>query len=189
VVLMLTMTTANGQEPVHSFYRQSLNINNTGMMVLGSWALANITIGAYGWSRYNGSQQYFHQMNLFWNTVNLAIAGFALYGNLTADYAGWGAEEVLEKQWKTQRLFLINAGLDVAYMGTGIGLKRIAGKYPKNESRLTGYGNSVLLQGAFLFVFDLVMYAVQRSHRLDFLESLSFHPMRGAWGVALSMHL
>lgn len=186
--LMLIPAAVNAQDH-HSFYRQSLKINNTGMMVLGSWALANITIGTYGWSRYSGSQQYFHQMNLFWNSVNLAIAGFALYSNYTTEYTGWGMEEILGRQMKTQRLFLINAGLDVAYMGTGLLLKRIAYKYPKNESRLTGYGNSVLLQGAFLFVFDLILYGVQRSHRLDFLETLTLQPMQDAWGITLALNL
>ena len=189
LILLLTLTTmvASGQGASQEFYRQSLKINNAGMMVLGSWALANITIGAYGWNRYDGAQQYFHQMNLFWNGVNLAIAGFALYSNLSADYSAWDMEKILDRQWKTQRLFLINAGLDVVYMGTGWLLKRIAYKYPKQETRLTGYGNSVILQGAFLFVFDLVLYAVQRSHRMDFLQSLAFQPMEGAWGLSLAM--
>ncbi len=62
-------------------------MNNIGMGILGGWALANITIGAYGWSQQSGQESYFHQMNLFWNTVNLGIAGFALYSNLTSDYS------------------------------------------------------------------------------------------------------
>jgi hypothetical protein len=191
VMLMIftTFAAVSGQENHQTFYEHSLKINNTGMMVLGSWALANIAVGAYGWNRYVGSQQYFHQMNLFWNGVNLAIAGIALYSNFTADYSGWAAEEILERQMKTQRLFLINAGLDVAYMGAGILLKQIAERYPKNETRLIGYGNSVILQGAFLFVFDLVLYGIQRSHRLDFLETLSFQPMKGAWGLTLALNL
>lgn len=189
VSLISISTAVSAQQPHHTFYQHSLKINNTGMMVLGSWALANITIGAYGWNRYSGKQQYFHQMNLFWNSVNMAIAGIALYSNLTTEYSGWGMEEILDRQIKTQRLFLINAGLDVAYMGTGLLLKKIAFKYPKNESRLIGYGNSVLLQGAFLFVFDLVMYGVQRSHRIDFLETLSFQPMSGAFGLSMVINL
>lgn len=187
--LISISTAVSAQQTHHTFYQQSLKINNAGMMVLGSWALANMTIGAYGWNRYSGQQQYFHQMNLFWNSVNLAIAGIALYSNLTTDYSSWGIEEILNKQMKTQRLFLINAGLDMAYMGTGLLLKKIAIKYPKNESRLIGYGNSVLLQGAFLFVFDLVLYGIQRSHRIDFLEALSFQPMAGLFGLSMVIHL
>jgi hypothetical protein len=94
--------------------------------------------------------------------------------------------EILDKQLGIQRLFLINAGLDIAYMGTGYLLKHLAPKYPKNETRLTGYGHSVMLQGAFLFVFDLVMFGIQRSHRLDFMEYISLYPMKDAWGLACS---
>jgi hypothetical protein len=130
---------------------------------------------------------YFHQMNLFWNTVNLSIAGIALYSNLQADFGMWSADEILDRQLKTQRIFLINAGLDILYMGAGGMLKHIASRYPNRQERLIGYGNSVLLQGAFLFVFDLVMFGIQRSHRLDFLEQIAIGPAKEAWGIAMTI--
>ena len=76
----------HGQDSNVEYYGESLWMNNIGMSVLGSWTLVNISIGAYGWSQQSGQRAFFHQMNLFWNTVNLSIAGFALYGNLTSDY-------------------------------------------------------------------------------------------------------
>ncbi len=161
-------------------------MNNIGMAVLGGWALANISIGAYGWSQYSGQESYFHQMNLFWNTVNLTIAGFALYSNLTSDYTQLSGDELLHMQEKTQRLFLINGAIDVGYVATGFFLKYLAPKYPKNEMRLKGYGNSVIFQGSFLFVFDLLMYGLHRNFRADFMPNLSFAPLQDAWGLALS---
>ena len=186
LLLLAYPVMGQGQSSYLEYYGKSLEMNNIGMGILGGWALANISIGAYGWSQQSGHSSYFHQMNLFWNTVNLGIAGFALYNNLTSDYALLPGEELLEMQEKTQRLFLINAGLDVAYVATGFFLKYLAPKYPKNADRLKGYGNSVILQGSFLFVFDLVMYGLQRSHRIDFINQLSFAPMQEAWGLALS---
>lgn len=177
-----------GQDSYVDYYGKSLRINNIGMSVLGGWALANISVGAYGWSQQSGQRAYFHQMNLFWNTVNLTIAGVALYSNLTDDYALLSGNELLEKQLKIQRLYLINGALDVGYIATGFLLKYLAPRYPKNELRLRGYGNSVILQGSFLFVFDLIMYGLQRSHRTDFLQQLSFSPLPDAWGLALSLH-
>jgi hypothetical protein len=176
------------QDSYSNYYAQSLRINNAGMAVLGSWALANISIGAYGWSQYTGQQAYFHQMNLFWNTVNLTIAGLALYSNLTGDYELLSAQELLDKQLKSQRLYLINGALDVGYIAAGFILKHLAPKYPKNQSRLAGYGNSVILQGSFLLVFDLVMYGFQRSHRLDFLNQLALTPVQDGWAVALTLN-
>ena len=184
--LLLIPGTVQGQTEYVEYYGQSLRINNMGMAVLGSWALANITIGAYGWSQNTGQRAYFHQMNLFWNTVNLTIAGIALYSNLTADYAQLPGEELLEKQFRTQRLYLINAAVDVGYVSAGFLLKHLATKYPKNELRLRGYGNSVILQGSFLFVFDLVMYGLLNNRRADFLQQVSLSPMQDAYGLALT---
>jgi hypothetical protein len=185
-LLMADSIPLHGQDGYVDYYGQSLQINTYGMAVLGGWALTNITIGAYGWSNYSGQRVYFHQMNLFWNVVNLSIAGFALYSSLSSDYSLLSGTELFEKQLKNQRLYLINGGLDVVYMGTGFLLKYLAPRYPKNEDRLMGYGNSVILQGAFLFVFDLLMYGLQRSHRLAFMDQLSFTPMQGAWGLAFT---
>jgi hypothetical protein len=187
ILFLVTTTIALGQGSGNTFYKKSLDINNAGMVVLGSWALSNIAIGAYGWSRNSGQRMYFHQMNLFWNSVNLAIAGIALYSNTTTDYSMWTTDQILTKQLRTQRIFLINAGLDIIYMGTALGLKKIASRYPDHQERLTGYGNSVLLQGAFLFVFDLVLFGLQRAHRIQFLDQLSFRPAREVWGMALSI--
>ncbi len=186
LLMLLMVSKAQGQSEYVEYYGQSLRINNIGMAVLGSWALANISIGAYGWSQNTGQRAYFHQMNLFWNTVNLTIAGVALYSNLTADYALLSAEELLEKQFKTQRLYLINAAVDVGYVSAGFLLKHLATRYPKNELRLRGYGNSVILQGSFLFVFDLVMYGLLQSRRADFLQQVSLSPMPDAYGLALT---
>ncbi len=186
LLLLLIPAHVHGQADYAAYYGQSLRINNIGMGVLGSWALANMAVGAYGWSQQSGQRSYFHQMNVFWNAVNLGIAGFALYSNLTADYTLLSGEELLEKQFKTQRLYLINAAVDVGYVSTGFLLKYLATKYPKNELRLRGYGNSVILQGSFLFVFDLVLFGLQRNYRTDFLQHLTFSPMQDAWGLALT---
>jgi hypothetical protein len=188
LLLLFSGSVMWGQAPEISFYDHSLRINNTGMLVLGSWALANISLGAVGWSKNDGQRMYFHQMNLFWNTVNLSIAAIALYSNLNAEYGMWSVDEILRKQLKTQHLFLINAGLDLAYMGTGLLLKNLTNRYPNHRERLAGYGNSVLMQGAFLFAFDLIMFGLQHSHRARFMDQLAVGPAQDAYGIALMVH-
>ena len=111
-------------------------------------------------------------MNIFWNTINLSIAGFALYNYLQTNAAGLSPDEILQTHRKTENLYLINAGLDVLYVGTGFYLKHLSAKKPKKEDLLLGYGNSIILQGVFLFVFDAVMWGIQRNNRLDFTENL-----------------
>jgi len=188
-VLLIGLPLAlQAQADTLGFYTQAQTINNVGMGILGGWAMANLATGAIGWSQHTGQQAYFHQMNFFWNTVNLAIAGFALYGSLSMDLALKSGQELLDMQHKTQRLFLINAGLDVAYMGTGLLLRTLGPRSEKHGPRLLGYGNSVILQGGFLFVFDLVLYFLQRDHRTDFLQHLSLAPMSEAWGLHLALN-
>lgn len=156
-----------------SDYADNLKINNTGMMVLGTWAIANIATGAYGWSNYRGEKMYFHQMNLFWNVVNFSIAGIAIYGNYTFDYMQLPNEELLAKMLKTERILLINTALDFGYMTTGFLMRNFASGSEKRQQLLKGYGSSIILQGAFLLVFDLVLYGVLKTHRQSFSDALS----------------
>jgi hypothetical protein len=173
VFIVLVASGVAAQETHQSFFEKSTSINNTGMFVLGTWAVANMAVGAYGWANYQGQSKYFHQMNLFWNTVNFSIAGIALYSNFSSDITSMTAAEMMSEHSKIQRLYLINAGLDVLYVGTGFLLKHFAENNTKRQNLLKGYGNSVILQGSFLFVFDLVMYGIQHSRKMNFSENLS----------------
>ena len=128
------------------------------MWVLGGWAAANIAVGAIGMSRAKGEQRAFHQMNFAWGAVNLGLAATGLWTATHTDPAaldGWAGYEALQR---TQHIFLFNAGLDVGYVMTGMWLKERSKNVPKNAARLRGFGRSILIQGAFLFVFDLGAY-------------------------------
>ena len=175
LLLLLAVSVVFGQQTdVSGFYQTSIKTNTTGMYVLGGWAIANIAGGAVGWASSTGSNRYFHQMNLFWNTVNLGIAGFALYNNLNSSISGLTDSMMMQKHVKTENLYLINAGLDVLYIGTGFLLKHLSTNNLKRKDMLFGYGNSVIVQGSFLLVFDLIMWGIQHNHRLDFLANTSF---------------
>jgi hypothetical protein len=175
--ILFAVSALFGQQTDFSgFYQTSIKTNTTGMYVLGGWAIANIAGGATGWTNSTGSTRYFHQMNLFWNTVNLGIAGFALYNNLTGNISGLTDSMMMQKHIKTENIYLINAGLDVIYIGTGFLLKYLSTNNTKRKDMLFGYGKSVIVQGSFLFAFDLIMWLTLHNHRLDFLanSSLSF---------------
>ena len=180
---------AFGQEDYNNFYRQSMKTNNTGMYVLGTWAVSNIAVSGIGWSRRSGSTKYFHQMNVFWNVVNLSIAGVALYNNHTTDILAMNPGEMMKEHVKIQKLYLINAGLDIGYIGTGLLLRHLSSKKPNRKNLFKGYGNSVILQGGFLLVFDAVMYLIQRNHRLDFLETMDLSMSHQAVMMKISVSL
>lgn len=165
---------ASGQVGLNDFCLESRKMNNNGMYVLGGWALANIAYGAYGWASYSGQLKYFSQMNLFWNTVNLAIAGFSLYGTGQLDCSVISVGEALARQMKTEKVLLINAGLDAVYIGSGFFLRYLSTRNETRGDLLRGYGNSLILQGAFLMVFDLTFWQVLGHHRPESLKGLGF---------------
>ncbi|HOW25003.1 MAG TPA: hypothetical protein PK711_04970 [Bacteroidales bacterium] len=175
--LLIIAFTAAGQTDYREFYSKSITVNNTGMYVLGAWAVLNIATGAAGWATGSGTTKYFHQMNLFWNTVNLSIAGIALISNARIDPLELSPEQMLEKHTQMERLYLINAGLDVLYIGTGFLLKHFSHQSTKRHDLLQGYGNSMILQGGFLLLFDAIMYSIQHAHRMQFLQvsNMSFN--------------
>jgi hypothetical protein len=62
----------------------------------------------------------------------------------------------------------LNAGLDVAYVMTGFFLIEKGKNSANNADRLKGFGYSLILQGGFLFAFDLIMYFTH-SHNADLM--------------------
>jgi len=186
VVIFSFSVLASGQGSLNTFCLESKKLNANGMYVLGGWALANIAYGAYGWANYTGQLKYFSQMNLFWNTVNLAIAGFSLYGTGQLDCSALSVADALTRQMKTEKVLLINAGLDVAYIGSGFLLRYLSTRYDSRSDLLKGYGNSLILQGAFLLVFDLSFWQVLNHHRPESLTSLGFSASQQFNGIYAS---
>ncbi|TVR12803.1 MAG: hypothetical protein EA391_14790 [Balneolaceae bacterium] len=147
-----------------------ISMNSNGMLVLGGWAVSNIAIGAIGMTQTSGNTKYFHQMNAAWNTVNLAIAGFGYYGlrNQSPDI---GLSETITEFHNFEKILLFNAGLDVGYMAMGAYLWERGIR--TDSDRLRGYGQSMILQGAFLFVFDGILYFMSRAESSRLIESLN----------------
>ena len=161
---------AHGQTH-QDFYTQSLNINQSGMYFLGGWALANMATGTFGWIRYDGVQKYFHQMNAAWNLVNAGIATYALLDMAGTDLTLLSDSEMMRQHIRSENIYLINAGLDLLYMAGGAWMIHAAGNNEKRHDLLKGYGQAVILQGAFLFLFDLTKFAIQYNHRMNFTET------------------
>ncbi len=176
------------QSQTHTdFYERTLTINKSGMYFLGGWALANMATGTYGSLRYSGEQKYFHQMNAAWNLINAGIATYALFDIAGTDVSLFSGAEVMQEQFKTERIFLINAGLDILYMAGGAWMIHASEKNAKRPGLLKGYGQSVILQGGFLFLFDLSKYLIQRNHRLNFGDSF-LNMGASADGMSLIIH-
>lgn len=142
-------------------------INATAMLTLGGWAISNIAVNtAFYAGAKEDEHKYFYQMNAAWNVINLAIAGFGYYGSTNPD-GGLSLYASLQEQAAIEKILLFNAGLDVAYIMTGFYLIERSKNSAKYSNQLKGYGKSLILQGGFLFAFDLVVYYLQhQNHKL-----------------------
>ncbi|MEQ9034423.1 MAG: hypothetical protein RID02_04070 [Gracilimonas sp.] len=151
------------------FYAQkSYDLQKKGMIALGSWAALNIFSGSAGYFLSEKSTKYFHQMNAGWNLVNAGIAGFALYNISQIDASSLSySQSVIELQ-KLDKILLLNTGLDIGYMATGAWLWE-RGLRKKSE-RLEGYGKALLVQGGFLFAFDIILYLLHSPVTSDLIQ-------------------
>lgn len=152
--------------------QQRLQINKTAMWVLGSWAVGNMATSGILRSQTSGSTRYFHEMNVFWNVVNLGLAGGSLYATYRADPGGFTLWQSLGEQESIEKLLLFNAGLDVGYIMTGAYLMERSRRATNRPERLKGYGQSLLLQGGFLLAFDLTFYLIQHKVTNPTLQQL-----------------
>ena len=181
---------ANAQSDslLKDFHLERMNINESAMLVLGGWAAANILVGTYGNFKASGEAKYFHQFNAMWNVVNLGIAAFGYFNAVNSDPASMTNLEILNDYNSLQSFLLLNAGLDAAYIMTGFYLKEKA-KNSSSAERLKGYGNSLLLQGGFLLLFDVTLYFIHQNNAninlFPHLESL----LAGGFGVGINLKL
>ncbi|GMQ27501.1 DUF6992 family protein [Algoriphagus confluentis] len=178
ILLFTTASLALGQELpwLTEFNQTRLEYNQQGMMILGTWAVGNMIWGGIGASQTTGQTKAFHQMNLYWNSVNLLIAGLG-YWQATKESPGSDFWETLKAQQSVEKILLVNAALDVAYMAGGFYLKE-RGLRIEND-RLIGFGKSIILQGTFLMVFDGIMYGFHVTHAKElpsFVQNISLGP-------------
>ena len=132
------------------------------MLVLGSWAVANMAAGAALQGNAEGTTKYFHQMNLGWNAINLTIAGLGYWGITRTDPSLFDLAQSIDGSHRFQKILLFNTGLDIGYMIGGAYLIERSKNTPidKNPDRLKGFGQSIILQGGFLFAFDLATFLI-----------------------------
>lgn len=155
-----------GQD-LESFNIERVSKVNTGMIVLGSWAVLNLVSSPIGSANSSGSQKYFHQMNGYWNIVNLGLAAGTIYSISKSDISSLSLAESMSELNSLQQLLLFNAGLDLAYMAGGFYLIERSKNSSNRADLFKGFGRSVILQGAFLFVFDISFYAYLSSMNSD----------------------
>ena len=133
-----------------------------GLGILGIWALLNLVASGYQLPRTDRREwpHHFHFMNCLWAFINAVLASVGILRTHPGrPLPGFTAGAALADVHTTSQIFLVNAGLDVGYLLVGLWLlTRAARPDAKRPERLYGYGRSVQLQGAFLLVFDAIMW-------------------------------
>ncbi len=139
-------------------------LNQTNMVVLGSWAASNMLYSGMAISQNTGKEKYFHQMNVYWNVVNLGIAGFSIFNTNKQLKRTINFEQNLKEQRLLERVLLINSGLDVGYVATGLYLMNRSSSQNliDNQQQMKGFGQSLVVQGGFLLLFDVYQYLLHR---------------------------
>ncbi|THH34972.1 DUF6992 family protein [Neolewinella litorea] len=156
----------------HALEAKRIHHQKRAMLLLGGWAVGNIGLGLALRGSRVGEARRFHEMNAIWNTVNLGIAALGYLSVAREDPAALDAFGSLAENHGLQKVLLFNAGLDVAYVVGGMYLRERARRPDVDADRLRGYGNSVLLQGGFLLVFDLVNYCIAAGRDADYAPLL-----------------
>ncbi len=150
---------------IKAYNTERLHRNRQSMWILGGWATTNIAIGSIGMARSKGAMRSFHQMNAGWNVVNLGLAATGLWTAYHTDPSAVDLWQSLQSNQRMQRIFLFNAGLDIGYITAGGWMMTHAKTVSNHADRWRGFGRSIALQGAFLFVFDLGAFFYH--HQLD----------------------
>ena len=145
------------------FEKERVRYSKNSMIGLAGWSVANIVGSGIATNTRNNEMRSFHQMNVMWGGINLAIAGLGYWGAGREKIDNPTMESVLKHQRKIEKTYLINAGLDVVYIGSGLLMNKTSNNQ-KNPEQFKGYGNSIMVQGGFLLLYDAVMYAIHRKH-------------------------
>jgi hypothetical protein len=188
IVYFTQIVNAQSDSLFREFHLDRMNINENAMLILGSWAVGNILVGTYGNFKTTGEAKYFHQFNAMWNVVNLGIAAFGYFNAANSDPSSITNLEIIKDYNSLQNFLLLNAGLDVAYIATGLYLKERS-KNSSSSERLRGYGNSLLLQGGFLLLFDVSLFFIHQNN-----ANINLYPhlesfLAGGVGIGINLKL
>jgi hypothetical protein len=176
IIFILICSHVFAQDSLKIYNQSRIRITSSGMEVLGGWGILNLGTGALGWSNSKTPEtRYFFEMNTIWGAADFGAALIGYGGLQKQRKKNPTAAEALEEQKKIEKIFFINGVLDVAYIGTGLYLK-LAGD-SRNSAIMKGYGESVLMQGGFLLIFDGIMYHAEKTNGGKLRNFLEKHPV------------
>ena len=147
VILFLVgnVSIAQTQAELNTFNKDRLKLQQKAMFTLGTWSIANIAWGTAGTFTSDGPNQQFHNMNILWNSINLALAIPGYIGARRGKYE-LSFRKTFKEQSAAEKTFLFNVGLDAAYIMGGVYLvtKSKSATTTKQHDQNLGYGLSLI---------------------------------------------
>jgi hypothetical protein len=188
-LVAISLSSFSQQNDLVAFEKKKASITKKSMMVLGGYSAANILVSAFATKTHNQEMRYFHQMNVQWNSINLVFAGLGYLGANMSDGKPTTLSGVLRRQNGTEKTYMLNMGLDVAYVAGGLYMTERS-KSRANPAKLKGYGNCIMVQGGFLLLYDAVNYIIHNKHGKQLDKLLDKVQIGGApGGLALVYNL
>lgn len=135
------------------------------LALLGWWCFINLAVGVPGMFLFRGWLWYFMLMNMAWGIIDFAIVLWIFDHIFLKRFVEGNVFQRFEVQRHVEKMLLFNIGLDTAYIFAGLWLKALAAipGMPYPELWL-GFGWSVILQGAFLFIHDNIFHYLHRAN-------------------------
>lgn len=156
MLALLTALTLCAPVDLEAWNRDRLQTSRVGMIVLGTWAVGNMGVGAFGFALERDERlRFLHLGNLVWNAVNLGLALNTLIREWNENPAALDAKKSLEASEQIEKIFFINGALDLGYLATAAFLWQRG--EATGDPKLVGFGQALVIQGAFLVLFDLTM--------------------------------
>ena len=115
-----------------------------------AWSVLSIAGGALLQLARSPFWRAFGQQAIGWGAIDAALALFGRRGLEKKVQRGYPPVEAAKDLHNLRRVLWFNAGLDVLYMLGGLVLLR------RDDETQRGHGAGILVQGLFLFKFDLI---------------------------------
>lgn len=192
LLLFVNLYSSKAQTSLDEINQTRCKHSLNGMIAFSSWTGANLVAGTVGVLTTKGETQHFFEMNLYFNAVNLGLAIPGLIGAVKAKRTGLSFKESVKEVQKVKTVYLVNGVLDLTYITAGFLLREMSRNNSHGiqlKNRLAGYGNSLILQGGFLLIYDFIEFGVHAANgkRLDeHWDKISFRPC-GAYGLGMSI--
>jgi hypothetical protein len=189
IILAIAFTNVMAQSNFNDSIARSRNrISKNAIIVLGSWAVTNICTGLIIAGKTSGETKYAWQMNGYWNGFNLGLAVLAYMGIRQAASRHFGFADNYKAQHSIEKLYVLNGGLDLAYIAGGfyIAERGRSESDLEKRSKLKGYGNSIVIQGCFLLVMDAIVFSFhhKNTQRMDRkLQNWEIEARPGSLGI------